>query len=161
MSGREIMRALDLPAGARKGLFRQLRQLQKQGVLIRQRGGRFALAQREFETREGTLALTRRGDGLIDEGRHPVRIAARFLAGALDGDRVRYVVIGRGRFNRLNGKVTGIVERSRKLIVGSYQQGRDHDFILPVDASFSRPIPVYYSGGIRPEAGEWVAVKFS
>ncbi|PLX73326.1 MAG: ribonuclease R [Desulfuromonas sp.] len=57
--------------------------------------------------------------------------------------------------------MTGIVERSRKMVVGSYQQGRDHDFILPIDASFSRPIPVYYSGGIRPEAGEWVAVKFS
>ena len=159
ISGRQLLSALKLPPGARRMLHRQMRELERQGLLRRGRGGRYVLVESR-SLQEGTLSLNRRGDGLIrlpdDE---TVRIPNRFLCGAGECDKVRFATLRRDRMNRLNGKVIEIVERSGKLIVGMYQRGRNEDFVLPVDASFSQPIPIAPVRDKNLKSSDLVVVK--
>lgn len=159
MSSRELLTVFNLPSGARRILQRQLRELERQGLLRRVRGGRYALVESR-KVLEGVLSLNRRGDGMIQlPDSDMVRISNRFLGGAGSGDRVRFALLQRDRMNRLNGKVLTVIERSLKRVVGSYQRGRDEDFILPVDASFSQPIMVDRQKNAGIEPGDWVVVE--
>lgn len=158
ISGRQLMSVLNLPAAARRILHRQLRELERQGLVRRMRGGRYSLAG-SSGTRDGVVQITKTGARIIrnDKGEN-IRIADRFLAGALDGDTVRFVLLRRDRMNRMNGKVVQIVERSGKPVVAVYQPGRDSGFVLPLGGS-GQTLPV--SGRAFPEIqpGDWVVVR--
>ncbi len=159
LTAREVMAALRLPREGKRTLHRMLRDLERQGLLGRIRGGRYALSP-AAKQHEGIVTLGRRGDGFIDsEKGGRVRIPPRYLGGAFDGDRVRYVLLRRDRMNRLNGRVTEIVERAGKPLVGQFQRGRSEQFVLPVDDSFSQPIRVgaEIPPGLKP--GDWVVVR--
>jgi len=159
LSIRELMTTLNLSAANKKNLHRQLRELERQRLLVRVKGGRYAPG-RSPELLEGIFSLGRRGEGWIEtqDGRR-VRISERFRGAAADGDRVRYTVLRRDRMNRLNGKVVSVVERSGKLVVGVYQPGRTDDYVLPVDASFNQPLLVDRGGALDPQPGHWVVVR--
>ena len=159
LSTREMMTALRFPPGAKKVFHVKLRELERQGVLKRIRGGRYVLAEKST-TREGIVRLGKRGDGRIElpDGKS-LRVAPHNLGGAFDGDRVRYVLLRRDRMNRLNGKVIEIVERTAKIIVGQFQHGRGENFVLPIDATFQQPVVVTGGESGSPKPGDWVAVR--
>ena len=136
ISARQIMTVMRLPAGSKRQLHRLLRDMERQRLIKRIRGGQYALA-RPTQYFEGVITLSRRGDGLVEaKDGSRIRIPSRYLGSATDGDLVRYVTMRRDRMNRVNGRVVDVVQRSGKMLIGSYQHGRTEDFILPVDASF-------------------------
>ena len=158
IGGRQLMSALNLPAGARRILQRQLRELERQGLIRRMRGGRYALSD-SSEVLEGVITFNRRGAGLIRNAEgESVRIPDRYLGGALDGDLVHYVLIRRDRMNRPNGKVVKVVERSARPVVGVYQHSRDGGFIVPVDSANGQPIAVTECE-LNVQSGDWVVVR--
>ena len=85
LSIRELIAVLRIPAGAKKTLHRLLRDMERQRLLKRIKGGRYALA-RPAAMHEGIVSLNRRGDGSVEmtDGNF-IRIAARYLGNAADG----------------------------------------------------------------------------
>jgi ribonuclease R len=161
---KELLRLAGMHAGEQTALKRTLRELVRQGHILKE-GKRFRLEHGRAEpaepqrrkgrkeptpTRpepnrlEGILTVHRDGYGFVrplsgagDDVFLPPSEAAR----ALDNDRVFVEVAGRP--GRLEGRLLEVVQRRRELVVGTYsEQGGRHALVVPNDSSLPGPIRV-------------------
>jgi ribonuclease R len=162
---KELLRLAGLHPGHQTSLKRTLRELVRQGQIIKD-GKRFRVeeerrAPAEHEQRpkgrkgpvptrpessqvEGVLSMHRDGYGFVrplsGEG-EDVFLPPAEAGRALDKDRV--VVEVAGRPGRLEGRMVRVVERRRELVVGLYtERGGRHAQVLPSDTSLQGPIRV-------------------
>jgi ribonuclease R len=83
---------------------------------------------------EGIFSATRRGTGYVkvDQMDQDIRIPAKFTHTALDRDKVKVTLMPRPGRDRVEGKVTEILERGRKFFVGTFQkEGKNTFLIIP------------------------------
>jgi len=167
---KELLRLAGLHASHQTSLKRILREMVRQGDIIKE-GKRFLLepgqAERYAEAAEaeppsrkgrkgpvptrpesvhleGILHVHRDGFGFVHpltgEGEN-VFLPPAEAARALDNDRV-VVEVG-GRPGRLDGHLLRVVQRRRELVVGTYrEQGGRHAIVEPSDTSMQGPIRV-------------------
>ncbi len=162
---KELLRLAGLHAGHQTALKRTLRELVRQGQVLKE-GKRFRLdeepparAAREGHRKgrkapvptreesaqvEGTLSVHRDGYGFVrplsGEG-EDVFLPPSEASRALDKDRV--VVEVSGRPGRFEGRLVRVVERRRELVVGLYtEEGKRHALVHPSDNSLQGPIRV-------------------
>ncbi len=117
----ELRRAVDCTRGADAQRFREVfRALCAEGVLVRQRGGRYAAA----ESRNliaGTLQVAQRGFGFVtrqDRGAD-IFIPPAFLGGAISGDRVLVALCDGEDERGPVGRIERITERVHRRMVAS------------------------------------------
>jgi ribonuclease R len=164
MSVREIMERARLHPGERTDVKRVLRDLAREGVLLRD-GKRFSMvAERPATANRAALTPVRRAQGRAAKGagllgtlkkhRDGFGFVARLdrkgddifvppdeAAKALDGDLVRVDIVP-ARGGRTAGKILEVVERRRRLLVGTYHARGRQSFVVPSDAELDAYVPV-------------------
>jgi ribonuclease R len=124
LSLRELQNAFDVDAASRKSLSRELKQLERDGLIIRGKGGGFLLPKRSrssLATLSGTLSLHRDGYAFVTpeqpEGAEDIFVPARFVRPAMHGDRV-LISLERGQRGRPEGQVVRVLVRARTVLIG-------------------------------------------
>jgi ribonuclease R len=170
LSVRELMQRANLHAGERTEVKRALRDLAREGALLRD-GKRFSvpgersaakpaapapgLAARRRAAKGagllGTLKKHRDGFGFVarlDRKGDDVFVPPDEAAKALDGDLVRIEVVP-ARGGRTAGRILEVVERRRRLLVGTYHARGRQSFVVPSDAELDAYVPVPETAAAR------------
>jgi ribonuclease R len=106
----------------------------------------------------GTLKKHRDGFGFVarlDRKGDDVFLPPGEAAQALDGDLVRIEVVP-ARGGRTAGRLLEVVERRRRLLIGTYHARGRQSFVIPTDSELLAPVPVPESD--RAQDGEVVKV---
>ncbi len=152
---RDLQSALDLDAGERKVLARQLKSMERDGILTRDKGGKYSLASRG-RTLVGTLALHRDGYAFVTPdkpaGHGDLFIPARFVRPAMHGDRVLVSVERAPRTGRPEGRVLRVVERAHATLLGRLEHDHGVTRLVPVDPQLRENflVPPGGAGGAHP-----------
>lgn len=172
LSLRELVQRAKLHPGERTEAKRVLRDLAREGI-VRRDGKRFGLpgaergaappgllapAQGRFRGGDrprgagrgllGTLKKHRDGFGFVaraDRKGDDVFVPPDEAEKALDGDLVRIEVVP-ARGGRTAGRILEVVERRRRLLVGTYHARGKHSFVVPADAELDGYVPVPETG---------------
>ena len=156
LSLRELQAAFDLDAGARKMLSRELKQLERDGMVIRGKGG-YLLPKRgrtSTATLTGRLSLHRDGYGFVTpevpEGAADIFVPARFVRPAMHGDRV-LVSLERGPRGKLEGQVLRVLERARATLLARFAEDHGVARLIPLDPQLRESflVPRDGTGGAR------------
>ncbi|HET8540164.1 MAG TPA: VacB/RNase II family 3'-5' exoribonuclease [Anaeromyxobacter sp.] len=164
LSVRELMQRARLHPGERTEAKRALRELVREGAATKD-GKRYAMPGAREAAPAGTLAPSRR------DGRPPARARAGVLGTikkhrdgfgfvarldrkgddvfvppqeadkAVDGDLVRVEVVP-ARGGRTAGRVVEVVERRRRLLLGTYHARGHQSFVVPADPELAGYVPV-------------------
>ncbi|MGD8277946.1 MAG: ribonuclease R [Gemmatimonadota bacterium] len=143
----EIGRALGIRPRERRELRAALRRLVERGAVYRIRGGRYAAPGR-IRLVVGRLRTWRRGHGVIipEDGGADLFVPPGNLANAMDGDLVAARLEGRGRNGREVGRITRVLERGRRTVVGRFHRGRGRGspvaFVVPEDPALATDVLV-------------------
>jgi ribonuclease R len=163
LSLRELMQRAKLHPGERTDAKRTLRDLARDGVLQRD-GKRFALpVPKEARAAApaaglpapgrpgrgrggilGTLKKHRDGFGFVarlDRKGDDVFVPPGEADKALDGDLVRLEIVP-ARGGRTAGRILEVVERRRRLLVGTYHARGTQSFVVPADPELDAYVPV-------------------
>jgi ribonuclease R len=163
LSLRDLMQRAKLHPGERTEVKRTLRELAREGVLLRD-GKRFSVPAPEGAGRQegparlapgrpragrgagllGTLKKHRDGFGFVarlDRKGDDVFVPPPEAAKALDGDLVRIEIVP-GRGGRTMGQILEVAERRRRLLVGTYHARGRQSFVVPSDAEIEGTVPV-------------------
>jgi ribonuclease R len=99
----------------------------------------------------GTLSRHRDGFGFVarlDRQGEDVFVPPKEAAKALDGDLVRIVIVP-GRGGRTMGEILEVVERRRRMLIGTYHSRGVESFVVPFDAELGGAVPVGETGTAR------------
>lgn len=119
------------------------------GALEKNNGGLLTITPKAFSIADvhtgeketlysGTISYNRFGTGFIktDSFDEDIKIPQKFSGTALPGDEVEFMVMKSRRDNRLEGKVTRIIKRGTKSLIGTLlSEGPEAFYILPDDRS--------------------------
>jgi ribonuclease R len=124
------------------------------------RGRRYVMADKRSLS-EGRISIHRDGYGFVtpDRGEQDLFVPARYLGGAMDGDRVAVRIDRRGRFGRPEGRVVQVVERAHRTIVGRYEIQRRQQMVFPADPRLTRPVLVDPPADSFTRPGQMVVLR--
>ncbi len=168
LSLHELMQRANLHAGERTEAKRVLRELVREGAAVKD-GKRFTVPGARERAPAGALPLERSGprgpqrlraprdggllgtikkhhDGFgfvarIDRKGDDVFVPPQEAAKAVDGDLVRVEVVP-ARGGRTAGRILEVVERRRRLLVGTYHARGKQSFVVPADMDLDAYVPV-------------------
>jgi ribonuclease R len=144
LSGREILDAFPLlDRTARQATLRALDRWVGEEILDQRKDRRYTFPwNKRIVT--GPIRVQRGGYGFVSgpEGSDDIFVAARNLAGAMDGDRVTTLIEKRRdrADTRPDGRIISIVERSRSEILGRFVAGTPSGRLLPIIPRFAPPL---------------------
>ena len=157
---RELARALRVPEVDYRGFRRLVRQLEREGALVRLRNGRYGPPDR-LNLTVGRLSVNPEGFGFVtrDAATDPdIFIGTTGLGAALHGDRVVVRVSRRGR-GRTEGEVVRVLERAVKSVVGTYRTDGRFSFVKPDDPRLTRDVTIPPEGAGGAKEGQKVVVR--
>lgn len=96
-----------------------------------------------------------------DEGGEPVLVAERNSAHAMNGDRVRVTMLARRRNHVREAEVTDILERSKKMFVGTLKVNKDFAFLLTEDRTLANDIFIPKNALKGGKSGDKAVVKIT
>jgi ribonuclease R len=130
LKAKELARELDVPQEEYDDFRGVLRELEDEGLVIRQRKGRYAVPER-INLAVGRLQVTRGGDGFVntERGKDDVFVPERHLASAVDGDLVVARIEHRPQGKNPRGRIIRVLERAWKQVVGRYDRKRNYGFV--------------------------------
>lgn len=145
-----------------EALRRRLRAMCRDGQLLVDRRGRYALVEK-LDLLRGRVQGHRDGYAwlLAEDGGGDVWIHERQLHGAMDGDRVLVRISGERRDGKREGVVAEVVERAHHRITGRYGEAGGVGLLEPANRRVAHEIliPRDESGGAKP--GDWVDVELT
>jgi ribonuclease R len=134
MLAQELAIWLDVPETERDAFFALLAALETEGLVVRSRKNRYALAE-QLGMKKGKFSANARGFGFIaPEGSGTdLFVPAEDTLGAMDGDVVLYKVIGSAYSDtgRREAVVTRVVERAHNRVVGTFTALARGGFVTP------------------------------
>ncbi len=110
---------------------------------------------------EGVLSVARSGLGFVAplDGGADILVPQRYIGNALPGDRVTVRLQPGVRDSRPSGEITGIVERSRRDIVGTLRNRGRHFVVVPLSPAHQTVFRV--SDPKEARLGDRVVMRFS
>jgi ribonuclease R len=162
LSLRDLLKKLDLDTPARTELKGLLRDLTRNGELVRVRGGRLRIPQAPLLV-TGRLHCTPGGFGFVSPeaggGRkEDVFVPADHLGGALHGDRV-VARIERKTPKGLQGAVVRVLERAISRIVGRYEAAPGR--VVPFDKRVLHEVMIPRGETSGAEPGQMVVAEIT
>ena len=99
---------------------------------------------RKNKKMEGIFRANEKGFGFIeleDENEEDIFIPSNSVNGALDGDKVQFVIFKKKEgTKRAEGKIVKITKRERENVVGIFQKSKSFGFVVPDDKKFGTDI---------------------
>jgi ribonuclease R len=145
----------------KKEIKKVLRDLARDGELVRMRNNRFGLPE-EMNLEVGTLWCTKSGNGFVmpeKEGEKDIFVPSQLIGGALHGDRVVVRIEHAGR-GKKEGRIIKVAERKTKNVTGYLRQRKSLFFLVPDDERISAHFLVEPGKKDEPlRDGELVAAK--
>lgn len=138
---KELARKLRVPPAKYTSFRNLLKSLAREGKLAKLEHNQFRQAQ-QVSTVMGTLHVKSQGYAflIIGEDQTDVFISQRNMATALNGDFVKVQLFARPTGKRPEGRVTEIIKRGRKNLVGLLQRGKHFYYVKPDDVKMLRDI---------------------
>ncbi len=160
LKAREIAKFLGIPPEERTELREKLKELAKQGKLVKLKGAKYALPEK-FNLVVGKLCVYREGYGFVDpiNGGKGVFVPGRNMSGAMNGDIVAVEIAKEFKDGRKEGKIVSIIERSVKKVVGRVEKTRRHCFVIPEDKRIRYDILLTSEDCEKVEDGDFVVVE--
>lgn len=132
---------------AYRKLREALHELAEEDMVKRHKGKRYSHKPGDDQHKQGTLHMTRQGNGLVllDSGEEVV-ITPKNLGTAFDGDKVHVVLFARPtrKLQRegveLEGEITNVIKRSRREIVGVLKKTKNFYVVEPDSRLIPRDI---------------------
>lgn len=143
---RELQETFGLDAGERRELGRQLRLLERDGLVRKGKGGHFVAAAGRGRSVTGVITVHRDGyafvvpDGAV--GGADVFVPAAFVRPAMSGDRVLITVERPPRGGRREGHVLRVVERGHRTLLGRISLADGQARLIPLDPRLRTPLQV-------------------
>jgi ribonuclease R len=167
----ELLHRLSLPQEQDTRLQRCLRELERDGRVVRIKGGRY-LSRDSASLVAGRIQITKAGRGFLtpDDAAIPeISIRATETATALHDDQVlvhceqgaKTGFWGTRKLETSSGSVVRVLERRRTRFVGTLRRSGRFLSVTPDDPRFSREIEIAPSrqGGPEPRPGDKVVVE--
>lgn len=151
MKFKELAMLLQVPKENRDELRKILEALEKEGKIYLSKRGKYCKGEAKKLT--GVYRGNLKGFGFImmEDESPDVFVAEENINGAFDGDTVEFTIIREPEGKSREGKITHIVERGLKKVVGLYQmkRGKSYGFVIPDDQKIVKDIfiPVEKSKG--------------
>lgn len=162
MAPAEIANALGLGAEERRQLRVLLERMQREGVVVNVRGGKYVLA-REAGLVVGRIQFLSSGSARVEGGGPDgVFVRAEDTATALPGDVVVVRVFpGYGEGKRMEGRVIRVLERRSSTIVGTLQRTEKFWYVVADEPGFVHNLCVVEpaSDGILARPGDKVVAR--
>ncbi len=156
----ELADELAVPDAEREAYEATLAELAEQGLVIRQRKGRYAVPER-LNLAVGRLQITRGGDGFVntETGDDDVFVPERHLGTAVEGDVVVARVERRPSGKNPQGRVIRVLRRAWSQVVGVYHSKRNYGFVTAQEPEIRKDlfVPPDFGGGA--EDGDVVVVE--
>jgi ribonuclease R len=154
LTARDLARRLGVGSDAYRGFRRRLKAMERDGEVIRQRKGRYAVPG-SFEVVTGIVDLTRAGDGFVvpdNAGGEDVYVPQRYLGSAVEGDRVAVRVARRLPGRNPEGRLVRVLERAWGQVVGVFHERRGYGVVVPQEPPL--PADVFVPAADRAGATE-------
>jgi ribonuclease R len=155
---REIVDRLRLAPAQRKKLKRLLREMVRDGVIIRTRKGLYG-PPAEMSLVTGLYEAHREGYGFVipdTPGERDIFVPARASMGAMDSDRV---IVRVENVRQRHGSVVRVLDRAHSRVAGTFESGRFGHFVKPSNQSLGFDIAVPSPGSLRVRDGDGVIVE--
>ena len=166
---REIARRLNLSRSELELLSKILTELEQKGEIIRASRKRYAFRPRP-NIATGILRVNQQGFGFVEIENSTLNmnikqvfIPPRFIHTAIDGDKVSVLVFPRKRGPLYEGEIIDIIERGKKVIVGTLYRKRKLYFVVPDDKHIIHDLFISEKNVKEKKAriGDKVAVKIT
>ncbi len=142
MKFKELAMLLQVSREERDDLRRILEELEEEGKIYLTKKGKYCKGEAERLT--GIYRANARGFGfVVTEGEDSdVFIGEEHTGGAFDGDTVEYVITGAPKERSREGKITRIISRALRKVVGLYEAkpGKDYGFVRPDNQKIQKDI---------------------
>ncbi len=161
LSGRDIASHFELDPAERKIVYKLLKDLVSEGVLVSLKGGRFSIPRR-INLVIGNVSAHRDGYGFVRSQSDPDRevfIPARFMRGVMNGDRVVARVESRGRGDKPEGRILRVLEHAHQTLVGRFEAGERFGYVVPADPRIGQDVFVPRAADGNAGAGQMVIVR--
>src|SRR3990167_4229684 len=135
LSFKELTRQMQIPKEQRDLFKKLLKDLVKDGHVIKIRGERYGVPAK-MNLISGELTCHPKGFGFVmpEEGGKDIFINPGNMKGAMHRDKVVARVEGRSKGNgKREGRIIRIVERAHKTIVGRFEKGKGFGIVIPSD----------------------------
>ena len=136
MTADELADRLDIGQLDMPGFFEVLRELEREGEIIKTRKKRYGIPEK-MDLVTGRLQCHQKGFGFVlprDEMYEDIYIPADGINGAMHSDRViAKIVKGKTEGAKTEGEIVRILERANKRVVGTFEKSRHFGFVVPDD----------------------------
>ncbi len=158
---KDISRKLNIPKHKYMQLRDALRQLVREGQLIKLKKNKFALASANAEI-VGKLHVNSQGYGFVSrEDGEDIFISQKNMSLALHNDVVQVRLFATSRGKSPEGMITKVIERVHNKIVGTFIQGKYYSYVVPDDLKFNRDIVIAHGEEQGAQDGEKVVVTIA
>ncbi|ADY73159.1 ribonuclease R [Desulfurobacterium thermolithotrophum DSM 11699] len=160
LKAREIAKFLGIPVEERAELREKLKELSKEGKLVKLKGAKYALPEK-LNLIVGKLCVYREGYGFVDpiNGGKGVFVPGRNMNGAMNGDIVAVEIVKEFKDGRKEGKIVSVIERAIKKVVGRVEKTRRYCFVIPEDKRIRYDILLTSEDCEKVENGDYVVAE--
>ncbi len=147
-----------------KDFFKVLETIEKEGLIIRNKNDRYGLIDNKYLV-VGTIEGNERGFAFLlptDKTRRDIFIPGENMDGAFHGDKVIVNVVNEGIGDRREeGEVIRILERSKKAIVGTFEDNKSFGFVVPDNKKIAYDIFIPKNSSLNAKTNQKVVVEIS
>jgi ribonuclease R len=161
----ELLDALELAPNDCMALQMTLNRLERSGVLVRTKKGKYGLFYKLVQGKFGILHRSHRGFGFVSvEGeKKDIFVPANCTRGAMNGDEVLVKVHSypdaNSHHDHPEGEILRIVKRVNRKIIGIFHYQKKGSFVLPLKSETCDEIWVNKFDGDREINGKMVVVR--
>lgn len=157
----QLRQALDVKTPEeQEGFRRRLKAMCRDGQLIQDRAGKYALV-KQMAMVTGRVQAHRDGYGflLAEDGREDIFLPAKQMRGLLHEDRVVVRVVQQRHRSRTEGIVVEILERGIQSVVGRFVDEAGTAFIEPHHRCLTQDILIQKKGSKPAKTGDYVVAE--
>jgi ribonuclease R len=155
---KEIARTIAVPRDQYLTLRKELRRLAQEGLILKLRKNRYALAAPVAEL-SGVLRVNSQGYGFVAvEDGQEIFISSKNMGLALHKDKVRVRLLAGQMGAHPEGQVVAVSERARSQLVGTFHRGRRTSYVVPDDIKIQKDILIHNQDSGEVQDGEKVVV---
>lgn len=162
MTADELADRLDIGQLDMPGFFEVLRELEREGEIIKTRKKRYGIPEK-MDLVTGRLQCHQKGFGFVlprDEMYEDIYIPADGINGAMHNDRViAKIVKGKTEGAKTEGEIVRILERANKRVVGTFEKSRHFGFVVPDDPRILDDVFVARDDTLGAREGDKVVVQ--